>query len=734
MNGRDTATVLERQSSADMPGTHSIWRTDFRETEPAALRAARYAIQLFKEDKQFVEDSEGRRGIFEPLWKLLAPLRDNAAANTACAIVLSESLGKSQSDVLSQWKMSELSNMPDETWLRLISADGTAPTIPCITLLAKLFELSNAELRVLNFLVTRIYVAEFKELLDRTDRVHFLTNLRRLAVMLDLDTASLRSILSKKSSLCSMRLVQVSKHGHSDLEGFLQPGDGLAEIVHACPTSEQELMDLLIDSAPAPELALDDFQHLDSSARHVCTVLKTAATRCELGVNALFFGPPGTGKTQFAQAVARAIGLKLYRVRSDDDDGESVGRSGRLLAYLIAQRLLARCDDALILFDEVEDVFADGASTLAQLLGNDGENAGKAKGWMNRTLEENPVPAIWITNDAASMDAAFLRRFLLPVEFTTPPRSVRRTIIERHLGKSQLPSAFLDQLAADDKLAPAQFGAAARLLRLHDDGDIAISAEQVVREGIESMRRLLHGSGLPSMRQSATAFDPSFMNIAGGMAPQTIAQALAKHGRGSLCFFGAPGTGKTEFAYALADALDRELVVKQSSDLVSPYVGETEANIAALFRTCDAKRCVLLLDEVDSFLRDRRQAQRGWEVSQVNELLQQMECFGGIFIAATNLMDGLDPAALRRFDFKLHFRPLTPVQRVAMFAREVLGDTSRAEDLPKAIINRLMELDQLSAGDFANVCRQRDLLGEVMSPEDFLRRLVQECRWKSGGR
>jgi SpoVK/Ycf46/Vps4 family AAA+-type ATPase len=171
-------------------------------------------------------------------------------------------------------------------------------------------------------------------------------------------------------------------------------------------------------------------------------------------------------------------------------------------------------------------------------------------------------------------------------------------------------------------------------------------------------------------------------------------------------------------------------VVRQSSDLVSKYVGETEQNIARLFNSVDAERSILFIDEIDSFLRDRRQAQHSWEVTQVNELLQHMERFPGILITATNLVEGLDAAALRRFDFKLHFRPLTLPQRAAMFAREALGDIGEAARLPAAILNRLTTLEQLTAGDFANVCRQRELMDEVLVPEEFLRRLVQECRWK----
>lgn len=148
-------------------------------------------------------------------------------------------------------------------------------------------------------------------------------------------------------------------------------------------------------------------------------------------------------------------------------------------------------------------------------------------------------------------------------------------------------------------------------------------------------------------------FDVAYLNLAGSIHPSALVQALEREGQGRLCFYGPPGTGKTEFAEVIAEALDRELVARQASDLISAYVGETEQNLAKLFASLDPERSVLLLDEVDSFLADRRQAQRQWERTQVNKLLQQMERYPGIFIAATNLMSGLDAAALRRFDFKL---------------------------------------------------------------------------------
>ena len=110
---------------------------------------------------------------------------------------------------------------------------------------------------------------------------------------------------------------------------------------------------------------------------------------------------------------------------------------------------------------------------------------------------------------------------------------------------------------------------------------------------------------------------------------------------------------------------------------MSKFVGETEQNMAGMFREAENEKAVLLLDEADSFLQDRRGAQRTYEVTEVNEMLQGMERFNGIFVCTTNLMDRIDQAALRRFTFKIRFKPLTAVQREKMFVTEALaGDAA----------------------------------------------------------
>jgi SpoVK/Ycf46/Vps4 family AAA+-type ATPase len=154
--------------------------------------------------------------------------------------------------------------------------------------------------------------------------------------------------------------------------------------------------------------------------------------------------------------------------------------------------------------------------------------------------------------------------------------------------------------------------------------------------------------------------------------------------------------------------------------------------MARMFEEAQSEGAVLLLDEADSFLRSRRMAERNYEVSEVNQMLQGMERFAGIFICTTNLFDDLDEAALRRFTFKIRFHPLRPEQRVRMFVNEALeGEAARLSDEQR---QRLMQLDLLTPGDFAAVRRQVELLGEAFEPDEFLSQLESEHRVKPEAR
>jgi SpoVK/Ycf46/Vps4 family AAA+-type ATPase len=159
-------------------------------------------------------------------------------------------------------------------------------------------------------------------------------------------------------------------------------------------------------------------------------------------------------------------------------------------------------------------------------------------------------------------------------------------------------------------------------------------------------------------------------------------------------------------------------------------VGGTEQHIANAFKEATEEGAVLVFDEVDSFLQDRRGAKNSWEVTNVNEMLVQMENFEGIFIATTNLMSGLDQASLRRFDMKLEFGYLKPKQAWKLFKEECRGlciDIEHNEDLK----HKVKSCTQLAPGDFAAVRRQ-NRFRPVESAELFLARLEEELSVKEG--
>jgi SpoVK/Ycf46/Vps4 family AAA+-type ATPase len=177
------------------------------------------------------------------------------------------------------------------------------------------------------------------------------------------------------------------------------------------------------------------------------------------------------------------------------------------------------------------------------------------------------------------------------------------------------------------------------------------------------------------------------------------------------------------------------LSTRRASDVVSAWLGETEHNLANAFRRAADEDAILLLDEVDSFLQGRERARASWEITRVNELLTQMETYPGILLCATNFVETLDGAALRRFGLKVRFDYLRPEQRVALFDRlieETNGEPVCELDRARCR-QKLASLHVLTPGDFAAAESRFDLVGEPMTPAALLAALEDECRMKPGG-
>jgi AAA+ superfamily predicted ATPase len=290
----------------------------------------------------------------------------------------------------------------------------------------------------------------------------------------------------------------------------------------------------------------------------------------------------------------------------------------------------------MILFDEVEDVFVTSLLPWAP-------RVGAHKGWTNRLLERAKVPTIWISNSIDAIDPAYRRRMIYELEFTAPPKAVRQQIIAQQLQGLAIPEEHITRWAKEASLTSGAVQQAARALRL-----MGTAADSVPSQVLET---LLEQRGHTFSREPVLAFDIGLLECDQDLS--TLLQQLRHLPDARLLLHGPSGTGKTAFAKHVAEALGKEMHQFLASDILGRYVGETEKNIAAAFRR--ARGGVLFLDEADSFLSSREFATHPWEISAINELLQQMDSFRGTLIMVTNLVHTLDSAVFRRFDWMLAF-------------------------------------------------------------------------------
>lgn len=603
-----------------------------------------------------------------------------------------------------------------------------------IDALAGLLQLNKAERALLLYGTLARYQRDLRSLL-----VEFKVNnapeaYAAIAEVAGVNASDVGEALRAGSRLERIGLVEnlISEHNITDLADLMKVSEKLPPVLMREYRDHNELMAVFTRPSAKSALAVHDFAFVQEDAQMLITLLCAAVARKEPGVNVLLYGPPGTGKTELAKVVAQAAGLELFEVEYADRDGNSLSGRDRYRSLQIAQVFLKGSAQAALLFDEVEDVFPPISTEAAQLMARaeqvpasaSGSVSGKA--WVNQILESNAVPTIWVTNRIEQIDPAFRRRFAYHLELKSPPPGAREQLVRKTLEGVAVSEAFTAKLAARKGLTPAQIRTAVRFAGLAMSEGTSI--ESLIERQLRNADLALGTQGGLGARRSVTTYDLDMLNVESRFEIPRIVEALKARGHGTLCFYGAPGTGKTALAEHMARAIGRPLIIKQASDLMSKYVGETEQNMAAMFKEAEAEQAILLLDEADSFLQDRRGAQRTYEVTEVNEMLQGMERFDGIFVCTTNLLDRLDQAALRRFTFKIKFMPLTPVQRECMFVTEALdGD---AAGLTSERQQRLARLQQLCPGDFAAVKRQTDILAVAFSADEFLDQLEAEHRIK----
>ena len=449
--------------------------------------------------------------------------------------------------------------------------------------------------------------------------------------------------------------------------------------------TQTQIKNILLGKNQKSELCWRDFEHLAKERDVALNILTSAIKNHAKGINILLYGSVGTGKTQFAKLIANKAKCDMYSVSAEFMDKEA-SRKDRLSDLSSKQTILSKSLNSCLLFDEAEDVMNRGFT----------EFGSASKAYLNTLIEETPIPIFWTTNNIYDVDPAFLRRMTYTVEFEKLTDDIRLNIWKRVIRKNKfkIDNKKLVELNKNYEIPPSLITNAVKTTKLinGNEDDFEVFVENVAK--VVTKKKNVKKTKEFEMKE----YNDNLVNTDLDIKDLTAKIKSCGKLNFSLCLYGEPGTGKSLYARYLAKELRVEVIMKRASDLISKYVGETEQNIADAFAQAKSKKAMLIFDEADSFLQNRNNAVRNWEVSQVNEMLTWMESHEYPFVCTTNLLDTLDEASLRRFTFKIRFDFMTKEQ------------VNTAFDHFFGIKNTDVSIKGLTAGDFATVKKKADFL------------------------
>ena len=419
------------------------------------------------------------------------------------------------------------------------------------------------------------------------------------------------------------------------------------------------------------------------------------------GTMMLFWGPPGTGKTMTAHAVAAHMGKRVLNV--DIPTFINNSEAEHFLPGLFRE---ARLRDAVLFFDECEALFASRSRSGNMLMT-----------LLLTELERFEGVAMLATNLPEMLDEALARRILVRVRFPSPDREQRAEIWRRHLPETApiADDVDVERLATQFEITGgliknAVLSAVAAAV-YEAGGDHAVLTHAHLERGAADQLLQVDAEGrpvkVPEARLDDLVLSPSARRAVDQLLDTVRSRRLVlqrwrvggprteQTGVAAL-LHGPPGTGKTLCAEALAGELNRPLRVAHAPALLSKWVGDTERNLEALFREARAQRAVLLLDEADSLVgrRDAPGAMRH-EQSMTNVLLDLIDRYPGLVLVATNLPANLDPAIARRLAWTLAFEPPDEPERRALWAAMLPDSAPLAPDID---LDRLATIPLTGAG------------------------------------
>lgn len=540
-------------------------------------------------------------------------------------------------------------------------------------------------------------------------KINHPSNYRLIARMLGLEYSHLQNLLK-----------QLRDMGFLELNGFyFRLCDKIEEVWQKC--DQRSLQETFCQPVKGSTLPLEDFNIAATEREHVLSIMQNSSTR---PVHILLYGVPGSGKTSFARSLTASLKLKAWAVPCSEDDNASNRRASLIACLLMSNRSAG----SFVLVDEAERLL----DTSIRF----GDNSSN-KAWLNDFMERENQRVIWIVNETKDIDQAVRRRFSYSLHFEELGPKERlhiwNNVVQRLRVRRRLSAAKISFWTENYPVEPAVIEKAVTQAKyLATEQDLSACVEQVLRAHTTLCR---DGEKLTVKEKKSEHY-----TLEGVCTDQPLETILTQSkrldkilrdgkslsaGMGTMLFYGPPGTGKSALARHLAHTLERECIIKRASDLLSPFVGVAEQNIAAAFGAAERDGAVLVIDEADSFIYSRQGALHSWEVTLVNEFLTALEACQTFCICTTNRREEMDSAAMRRFSFKIPFIYAKPPQLMALY-NSLLAPLVKAPPCT-TLKNKLSQQTQLTPGDFHVVHMQYRLAEpEQVSHDILLKALLEE--------
>lgn len=455
--------------------------------------------------------------------------------------------------------------------------------------------------------------------------------------------------------------------------------------------SYEDLLNSYCTKCPKSKLKLSDFSHVKDIA-FLESLITNAIKQNKTNINILIYGKPGTGKTELTKVLCDNLNLPLYSVISNNEvsakainiermQGSDTNNFNQRIQYINLLNRFISNKKSVLLVDEAENIFDRFEEKSDKLL-------------KNKLLENNSLITIYIMNDIFSIDAAQLRRFSYILEMNEIPNNAIENLATKIFEKNNI---MLDNKIINFiKRTHPSVGLIENAVNSYK-----LSGSKNKEDIIRCLESTIKASNYGSVPKKNNVFNksiflPELLNTNVNLKEISEEIINSNELNFSILSYGCPGSSKTSFARYLAGKLNIPVIQKNYQELVSCFVGETERNISELFKEGSEEKAMIILDEADILLKDRKTAKNIWEISQTEALLTELEEYDYPVIMTTNLFDNIDEAAMRRFDFKIKHDYLNEEQVKIAFKHFL-------NIIPKSNIS---ELNRLTPGDFITIIKR----------------------------